>query len=466
MNAAVTQQLTTNSDKQKKMSPYRMKQEKEFLQIGSVSDKVAPIISKAEISLFRNSLKQNICVELLQQGFHRSFSELFFLLGSDADRRSVDETGSVWLQTPLDEQLDKLETMKLHLSLAERAESTCSWTVVCDQRLFLGQYFSAPEDVWLSLYFLHSCADRELGRHSRPATEARACLAEVYLQLGDLEQARLQAELCIQQAEDGSLLDLAGRPLRLRARKALWGVYSRLADAPLNAANYNKALTLLHKGYSIAIESEDKHIEWEALYQLGLTYQSAGDHDTARQYFNTCMQICSTLQDADGLGKSYKAMAKSNENKGNMHDTLLCLEKLADISGSNGLQHNLADANMCLGKIYFSTSEYSRAADYFLQGYDVACQLGDVALLQKAQVLVASARAHSLRARYSADVASTSSAALRRLVDWKETRGRQGLGTDSTDAATAGTDSLSRHHAGETHLQHKGFMDTCPRSQK
>ncbi len=68
---------------------------------------------------------------------------------------------------------------------------------------------------------------------------------------GELEQARQQAELCIKHAEDGGWLDSAGRPLRLRARQALWRIYSRLADAPLD---YNEALMLLHKGYSMATE--------------------------------------------------------------------------------------------------------------------------------------------------------------------------------------------------------------------
>ncbi|XP_070786033.1 tetratricopeptide repeat protein 29 isoform X2 [Enoplosus armatus] len=448
MNAAVTQwhtgpflpEITTSSNKRRRSTQYsRMKQEKESLQTGSVSDKSAQILSKTEIALFRNSLKQNICVEMLQEGYHKSFSELFFLLRSDQDRRAAAEPGSaVRLQTPVDEQRDKLETMRLHLSRAEQAERTGSWSAVCEQRLFLGRYFSAPEDLWLSLHFYHSCVDRKQGGRSRPATEARACMAELYLQRGELEQARQQAELCIKYAEDGGWLDSAGRPLRIRARKALWRIYSQLVDAPLDAADYNEALALLHKGYSIATESEDKQIEGEASYRLGLTYQSAGDHEAAKQFFNTCMQICGTLQDADGLGKSYKAMAKSIESEGNVHETVQCLEKLADISRINRLQHNLADAYLCLGNIYYTRSQYKRACEYFLQGYDVACNLGDVALLQKAQVLVASARAHSLIRKYSSDVESATPTALRRLVAWKETRGCQELSPDSTDnAATA-----------------------------
>ncbi|XP_044197981.1 tetratricopeptide repeat protein 29 isoform X2 [Thunnus albacares] len=431
-----------NSNKQRRDAQRRMKVGS--LQTASVLDKSAQILSREEIAQCRNSLKQNICVETLQEGYHRSFSELFSLLRRDQDQRATAEPGTdVLFQSPLEEQRDKLETMKLHLSLAEKAERTGSWSMVHEQRLFLGRYFSAPEDLWLSKHFYLSCTERQQGSRSRPATEARACLAELYLHQGELEEARQQAELCIKLAEDGGWLDSYGHPLRLRARQALWRIFNRMADAPLADADYSEALTLLHKGYRMATESEDKQIEGEAAYRLGLTYQRAGDHDKAKQFFNTYMQICGTLEDPDGLGKAYKAMAKSTQSEGNIDETVRCLEQLAAISLSNGLQRSLADAQLCLGKIYFTSRQYERASQYFLQSYEVACNLGDMALLQEVQVWVGSACAHSFIRKYSADVVSETPAALRRLLVWKETRGGQELSTDSTDNTAAACCSTS-----------------------
>lgn len=59
-----------------------------------------------------------------------------------------------------------------------------TWSTVCEERLLLGRIFSDPEDLWLRFYFYHSCTDREKGRFSRAATEARACLTELYLDQG------------------------------------------------------------------------------------------------------------------------------------------------------------------------------------------------------------------------------------------------------------------------------------------
>ncbi|KAL6118320.1 ttc29 [Pungitius sinensis] len=351
----------------------RRKQQEESLQTESVQ-----ILTLPETCRFRNSLKQNICVELLQDGYHRSFSEFFTLLDPDRVWTGAPEPD---VRTPLDGQRDKLETMLLHLRQAEQAENTCSWTAACDQRLLLGRYFSAPEDLWLSLHFYHRCADAERGGHSRPATEALARLAEIYLQLGELQQARRQAERCVRQADEG------GWPLRLEARRTLWRIYSRLAEEAPPA----EAQQLLHEGRRVAAESEDKRSESEACYRLGLTYQRAGDHDKAKKFLNSCIQIGDGL-DADWLGKSYKAMAVSVKSQGYTQDALQFLEKMVVVSRGNDQKHNLADGLMCLGHAYFKKSEYSAACEYFLQACEVLSLAGDVSLLQESQVSLAMSR--------------------------------------------------------------------------
>ncbi|XP_055369718.1 tetratricopeptide repeat protein 29 isoform X2 [Betta splendens] len=429
MNAAARQRLLPDVRTRSKGARYRLK---DSLQTDLASDKPAQILSKEDVAQSRNSLMHSICVEMLRGGFHRSFSELFSLLSSEEAQRAAAEPGSALsLQAPLAEQQDKLETIRLHLCRAEQAERTGSWSVACDQRLLLGLHFSAPEDLWLRLHFYHSCADREQGGRSRPATEARACMAELYLQRGDLEQAKLQAEACLKQAEDGGWMDSAGQPLRLRARQALCRIYSRLADAPPAASDHHQALTLLHRGHSMAAESEDKRLQGEAACRLGLAYQRAGDHGTARKLFSTYMQICGTVQDTDGLGEAYEAMARSHDSKGNVDEAVRCLEELADISRSNGMQHKLADACVSLGRIYYSLRQYTRAWESFLQGFAVACDVGDMALLQKAQVWAATARAHGTMRDHITDVEAATPVALQRLVAWKATRGRQPLSADS-----------------------------------
>uniref|UniRef100_UPI003AAD7DA9 tetratricopeptide repeat protein 29 n=1 Tax=Centroberyx gerrardi TaxID=166262 RepID=UPI003AAD7DA9 len=355
----------------------RVKQVKESVQTGSVPDKSSQTVSMEDIALFRNSLKQNICVEMLQQGYHRSFSELFSLLRSDAARRSAAAPGSaVWLQVALEDQPDKLEALRLHLSRAEQAERTGGWPAAAEQRLRLARFFSSPQDGWLSFHFSLSCVERE-----GSGTEARANMADLYLQQGLVEEARQQAELCVREAESGG-----GAEPRLRACGTLWNIYGRLADALLADREHTQALLLLREGYQRATDSADKRIEGEAAYRLGLAYQSAGDHVTAKQFFTMYTKTCSALQDADGLGKACKAMAKSMESEGKVDEAVQYLEKFADVSRSNGLQHSLQDACMSLGNIYCTRAQYERGCQYFLKCFHVASDLGEAALLQRTQM--------------------------------------------------------------------------------
>ncbi|XP_029931833.1 tetratricopeptide repeat protein 29 [Myripristis murdjan] len=391
-------QININKSRKDSGSPQlrRLKKVKDSVQTASAQ--TAQTISEEDVALFRNSVKQNICVEMLREGNHRSFSELFSLCGSDQARRSAAGPGSdVWRQPALQDQPDKLQTLQLHLSRAEHAERTGSWSVAFEQRLSLARFFSSPQDRWLSLHFYRSSLDR-VGRlpGGRPLAQARANMADAYLEQGVLEEARRQAELCVQESEAGGCWDL-----KPRACQTLWRICGRLADGAHDDA---ERLQLLQQAHGSAAHAADQRMEGEAAYRLALAYQSAGEHATAKQFLTTCMEICSSLQDADGLGKAYKAMAKSMEREGKLDDTVQFLEKFSDVSSSSDLKHNLQDACMCQGSIYYSRAQYDRAFEFFQRGYHAACELHDEALVQRAQVLLGSARAHSLIGTFSADM--------------------------------------------------------------
>ncbi|XP_024866939.1 tetratricopeptide repeat protein 29 isoform X3 [Kryptolebias marmoratus] len=394
-----------------------MEQLKELFRTRRLSEKSPPVPSQKDIALFKSSPKQFVCVELLQEGNHKAFSELISLLSSDHGRRAAVKPGSARLEAPpLEEQRDKLEAIGLHLGRAELAERTGSWTAACEQRLLLGRYFSAQRDFWLSLYFYHSCADRERGGRSKPATEARGYLSELYLQQGDLKRARQQAELFLKQAEEGGWLDSDGRPLRLWASRRLGKIYTLLGEALLADRDYDSAAALLHQGYDMAKQCEDRSMEGEVTFRLGLTSRSSGDQEAARQFFNSCIQIYSSLQDANKLVQTYKAMAKSSESEGNIHETLRLLQKSADVCRSSKLQDKLADVCLYLGNIYYDMNQHLKACEYFLRAYKEACEAGDMALQLEAQVMVGRTCALFLIWKHRSDMDSASTASVKRLV--------------------------------------------------
>ena len=71
---------------------------------------------------YRNTFFHNLCLEVLQGGFHRSFSEIFTLVKHQ--QKIVEDAGADSLlqdRTLLADQHEKLRNMKTHLTQAELA---------------------------------------------------------------------------------------------------------------------------------------------------------------------------------------------------------------------------------------------------------------------------------------------------------------------------------------------------------
>lgn len=80
------------------------------------------------IASYRNSYKKNICVDMLRDGYHKSFTELFALMEKwDAQREAARLSSLLWVQRPLEEQPDKLDHFYHYLTRAEAAERKGKW---------------------------------------------------------------------------------------------------------------------------------------------------------------------------------------------------------------------------------------------------------------------------------------------------------------------------------------------------
>eukprot|EP00063_Salmo_salar_P037491 XP_014012326.1 PREDICTED: tetratricopeptide repeat protein 29-like [Salmo salar] len=90
---------------------------------------------------------------------------------------------------------------------------------------------------------------------------------------------------------------------------------------------------------------------------------------------------------------------------------------------------------MCLGVIFNSRGQYERGCTYFERGYEIARDLEEVTLLQRAQVFVGSARAYSMIRKYSRSVETASHSDLLHLTGWKECR--ENVFTDTAGSAAA-----------------------------
>ncbi|XP_066528318.1 tetratricopeptide repeat protein 29 [Hoplias malabaricus] len=383
-------------------------------------------ISEDDIAKFRNPLHQHLCLSMLREGFHRSFEEFFSLLQRWHTARLVAGEDSVlWLQRPLEEQPHKLHMMKEHLTHAEAAERSYQYAEVYENYLDLAKFFSEQEDRWLQQHFykLSLLSARKVKMDfGRREAEANAHIGQLYLEQGDLELAQEHYEVFHKLVEGQSWQDESGCTLQSCACEGLWRVYTLLAQRQLQIKDYKSAIQIFTKAYDMAKEADDRKMEGEAAYSLALAYQIMGDHGTAKQFLSMCVEISKSLGDTDSVGRAYKAISKSLESECNMNETIQYLEKYVEISQESNQNQNLQDACMGLGSIYSSIGEFDGSCEYFKQAYEVACGLGSMPLLQKAQVCVGTSKAHSILQTYAAHVVDNTPKSIQTLIRWKETR--------------------------------------------
>ncbi|XP_046725757.1 tetratricopeptide repeat protein 29 [Silurus meridionalis] len=385
---------------------------------------LTPMKSADEIAQFRNTLQQNLCVSMLREGFHYSFKEFFSLLQRwKAARLAAGPDSKLWLRRSLEEQPHKLKALKEHLTRAEAAQRADQNVEVYENYLALAKFFSEPEDVWLRHHFYElSLKVASKMDSSRREAEASEHLAHLHLEQGHLELAQEHFETLRHLSAGQSWQDESGHTHLSRACECLCKVYTLLAQRQLQCREYREAIELLKQAYEMAKEGGNKKMEAESAFQIGRTYQSMDNQTNAKQFLNTFTELSTTLGDVESLCKAYKAIAKSLESEGKIDDSIEHLQKYLEVCQMNDLRENLQDAYMCLGSIHFSRAQYDRGCEYFTLAFEIACSLHSEALIEKAQVLLGIARAHSMLPAYTSHLLRNKPPNISRLIKWKATR--------------------------------------------
>ncbi|MBN3277806.1 TTC29 protein, partial [Polyodon spathula] len=75
------------------------------------------------IPSYKNSHKHSVCVNMLHEGYHKSFSELFALIQKwNTSREAAGPGSAIWQEEPLEKQPDKLDQLQHFLTRAEAAQ--------------------------------------------------------------------------------------------------------------------------------------------------------------------------------------------------------------------------------------------------------------------------------------------------------------------------------------------------------
>uniref|UniRef100_A0A8C3JUY4 Tetratricopeptide repeat protein 29 n=1 Tax=Calidris pygmaea TaxID=425635 RepID=A0A8C3JUY4_9CHAR len=318
----------------------------------------------------RNSYKKNICIDMLRQGYHKSFSELFTLIQKwNALREAAGPGSAIWQRESLEEQPDKLDQLYHFLTGAEAAQRAGHYEEMYDNQLNLAYCFNDPEDKWLSNYFYEQCFNTaqlvKIDGGKREA-QAHANMGLICEEQGHVMKAAEHFEAFYQLTEGLTWKDETGHTYNSLACEHLWRIYTLLADKMLENKEHQQAIKTLIKALKMAKEGGDMKMEGEAAYCLSLAYNFAGEQQTA-------LSVSLFLQFSSFLCFLYKG-------------------------------------------------KYNEAFEYFSRASEAAKTLNNLPLVEETKTYYGIAKAHKLMVAFNSRIEAEDPVSLKYLLAWKENR--------------------------------------------
>ncbi|XP_066286220.1 tetratricopeptide repeat protein 29-like [Branchiostoma lanceolatum] len=384
-----------------------------------------PELDKLETARYRNSYKHNLCLEMLREGFHKSFTELFQLMKKRKDEREeAGQDSLLWQEPLLEDQPEKLDQIKHYLTRGEAARRMGNMEEVYHCQYQLAKYFQSTSDTWLSDHFFQACLQTSLsvrGDGRRKEAEANCNIGLAYEERGEYDRAAQHFVEFHELASGRNWKDASGKTLEASSCDHLSRIYTTIADQ-MKAQDPQGAIQYLAKAFEMAKEGGDSYKEGLASYRLGKAYESSADSETAILYLNGYLEICKANGDDMGFGQACEAIAKSYESQGKIEESIQYLEAFVDVAERTHQDTALVNACSCLGVIYNSLGKYGHACQYFGKAYETARELNNPGMMAAARVQYGVSNAHHRLGDYAGHLQTPMRYQMERMIEWKDVR--------------------------------------------
>lgn len=391
-------------------------------------------LTKAETAQYRYSYKHNMCLDMLREGFHLSFKELFLLIQrQNEERLAAGAETLMWTLIMLQDEYDKLDTLRRYLTTAETSFRKGDYSSVYEARFELANYFQQMKDKWLADHFFQTCLETA----ALIETDSGKTKAEGHCNFGiTLEENSVNYDaakhfeayynLAKGHKEDWVKEDIKRGPISFFTDACihLYRINTTIGNELEQQGEMSSCVQYHVKALENSKESGDKKLEGEASYRLGMTYETMGNLETALLHLNTFYNSCKISKDSEGLGRACDAIAKAYARMGVKDQSIEYLKEFVETAEATGMDAELAKACHNLGNIFNSLGNYKEAGEYFNRAYNISRAMGDSQSIQINRVQSGIAQAHAMLGMYSTVVvnASESREYLERTVDWKSIR--------------------------------------------
>ncbi|VDP74682.1 unnamed protein product [Echinostoma caproni] len=249
-----------------------------------------PHLTRRDISKIREPIYDILCQSLLQNGYHKSFAEIFHLYEKqNEDRRLAGPDSPLWFIPPIAEQPDKIKLLAYHLSEAESALRRRDPHTVFSSYLLLGREFQdCPDDVWLAEHFFQYALQIAEGI----TDDDKLKLAVAHQHYGLVLQMRGQLALAAQSLREFYRLtrekqwtnDCGQLLSRLASQFLVDNYLKQIDDCPEDY--HSNRIELCRQAHKIALECNDWDTEAMVWLRLGQLLEEAGYYDEALECLN------------------------------------------------------------------------------------------------------------------------------------------------------------------------------------
>ncbi|CAL1539763.1 unnamed protein product [Lymnaea stagnalis] len=391
-----------------------------------------PILRKQDIAKFRNSYKHNLCLDMLTEGYHLSFCELINLIRQQHERREAAGPESfLWTKPVLPDQPEKLDMMKVYLTRAEAASRIGNYSEEYQARYDLAQVFKDnPDDQWLADHVFSTCLEvamKDSSDGGKMQSEGHCNVGLCLQKRGNFREAAKHFEAYHKHAQNHKQewRMSNGTSFFIDSCIKLYHIYTIIGAEQTRSGELEErdaSLETLKQALEMAKNSQDKKLEGEASYNLGMAYQRINELDTALSHLFNFYESCQGDSNSEGVGRACDSIAKIYARQGNKEKSVEFLKRFVELTEKTGLEKEYCLACHNLGNVCNSVGNYDEATEYFSKAYNISRALGDPESTNVNRVQYGIAMAHRMMGKFANHIVVGGKTCISRLAEWKSVR--------------------------------------------
>lgn len=267
-------------------------------------------LSHAQTCHKRNTHLHNVCIQMLRNGQHRAYTELFNLVENRKKARIEAGPGSeMSLEVKLENENNYLDKLKENLCTAEENERSKSYQNQYKNILELANYFKTEQILWLSDHFY----TQTLKIAAKVGLDSGKSLCEANEKCGLAAEARGELDQARQFLKDARKIS-RGRNNWKHEDGLTWNQinskhYARITIKLAKSKESAEISSLLEEAVVAADESKIELTISQVNYNYGVHLAKLGDGQQAHQVLEKALNSAISISNCSLISKTAKELA-------------------------------------------------------------------------------------------------------------------------------------------------------------